>query len=422
MYKQYLKQALRMLKENKLLSIISIAGTALAICMIMVIVLLYEIKTANYRPETKRNRTMYVKWGGALNKSGKEQSNSMVSLHTIKECCVSSKIAEIVSAVAPYGTVLSSVPGGKEEFDRDALYTDANFWKIFDFAFLEGKPFLQEEFESGVKKAVIDESTARLLFETTSVLGRVVEINYVSYTVCGVVRDVSKFAESAYAQVWLPYTTNKGLNDSDCDDLLGSFGCYILARSANDFDAIHAEVDHNVARISALNPNYRLTLRGQPDGHFSQMFRKFANIGPDIKGIVLKFGIVITILLFVPAINLSGMTLSRMRKRMSEIGVRKAFGATRTELLKQVLSENLFLTLLGGLFGLILSYFSLFLLRNWLLASDLGGVGTLNVEMMFRPIVFVYAFCFCLVMNLLSAGIPAWRVSRMNIVNALNEK
>ena len=50
MIKQYIKQALRMIGENKLLSVISILGTALAICMIMVIVILYVVNTASFKP------------------------------------------------------------------------------------------------------------------------------------------------------------------------------------------------------------------------------------------------------------------------------------------------------------------------------------------------------------------------------------
>ena len=57
MIKQYIKQALRMIGENKLLSVISILGTALAICMIMVIVILYVVNTANFKPEVNRGRT-----------------------------------------------------------------------------------------------------------------------------------------------------------------------------------------------------------------------------------------------------------------------------------------------------------------------------------------------------------------------------
>ena len=54
MIKQYIKQALRMIGENKLLSVISILGTALAICMIMVIVILYVVNTASFKPEVNR--------------------------------------------------------------------------------------------------------------------------------------------------------------------------------------------------------------------------------------------------------------------------------------------------------------------------------------------------------------------------------
>lgn len=57
-----------------------------------------------------------------------------------------------------------------------------------------------------------------------------------------------------------------------------------------------------------------------------------------------------------PAVNLTGFSLSRMRKRMSEIGIRKAFGAKRHVILFQVLYENMLTSLIGGLLGLILSY------------------------------------------------------------------
>ena len=57
MYKIYLKQAWALLKENKLLSGVSIFGTALAICMIMVIVILYVVNTASFKPEVNRGRT-----------------------------------------------------------------------------------------------------------------------------------------------------------------------------------------------------------------------------------------------------------------------------------------------------------------------------------------------------------------------------
>ena len=90
--------------------------------------------------------------------------------------------------------------------------------------------------------------------------------------------------------------------------------------------------------------------RDQPDGVFANLYRKWDHL-PDMKGIVLRYALVITILLLVPAINLSSMTLSRMRKRMSEIGVRKAFGATGSELVRQVFFRKPAALSVGGYAG-----------------------------------------------------------------------
>ena len=57
------------------------------------------------------------------------------------------------------------------------------------------------------------------------------------------------------------------------------------------------------------------------------------------------------LLLLLPAINLSGMVSNRMESRMAEMGIRKAFGAKRRTLLREVIRENLVLTLCGGIAG-----------------------------------------------------------------------
>ena len=92
------------------------------------------------------------------------------------------------------------------EFKCDVTFTDAAFWNIFNFRFLSGKPYGEEEVQSGIMDAVVSESVARRLYGTTEVVGRTVEISYVPYTIRAVVRDVSLLAESAYGDVWLPYT------------------------------------------------------------------------------------------------------------------------------------------------------------------------------------------------------------------------
>ena len=71
------------------------------------------------------------------------------------------------------------------------------------------------------------------------------------------------------------------------------------------------------------------------------------------------------------------------------------------------------------------SYASVLLLSDWLLDTGTASMGIgrtfVNAEMMINPLIFLYAFLACLALNMLSAGIPAWRASRMRIISALNE-
>ena len=86
MFKQHFKQAFHLLLENKLLSAISIAGTALAISVVMVIIILLHAKTTNYEPETNRDRTLYVKWSSVYEKENKDARNySRVSLYPLQQ-------------------------------------------------------------------------------------------------------------------------------------------------------------------------------------------------------------------------------------------------------------------------------------------------------------------------------------------------
>ena len=90
-------------------------------------------------------------------------------------------------------------------------------------------------------------------------------------------------------------------------------------------------------------------------------------------------------------------------------------------LVRQILNENLMLTLLGGVVGLLFSYLAVYAMRMWLFTNT-SGEFSLNMEALFSPWVFLLAFVFCVVINLLSAALPAWIAARHTIVDSLNDK
>ena len=128
--------------------------------------------------------------------------------------------------------------------------------------------------------------------------------------------------------------------------------------------------------------------------------------------------IVYTILLLIPAINLSSLTQSRLSRRREEIGVRRSFGATSFSIMIDMFIENLIITLVAGLIGLLLSVAFIFLGGKSVLVPD-GEVSGLRFNMIFNMSVFGTALFFCFLLNLLSALIPSWQASRSKIVNAL---
>ena len=424
MYKQYIKQALRQLKENKLLSFISVIGTAMAIAMIMVMVITQRIELEDYAPEVNRHRTLYVKWMSTSPNSNPDYSSSgPMSIRTAKECFKALTTPEAVCIYSlPFMGFLASAPEG-ELMKADVLLSDEALWKIFEFSFLSGKPYDRADCEAGITKAVIAESVARKLYGTTDAVGRTISLNYSDYTVAAVVRDVSKLASTAYAQVWIPYATTN-ITDVVWSNVIGMMRVMILARSPDDFPAIREEAERLRLKYNEQLNDQTVHYRGQPDTQFVYVNRKWANESPDMKKIVIEYVVVIALLLLVPAINLSGMTLSRMRKRFPELGVRRAFGASRGALLKQILLESMLLTLIGGVAGLLLSYGSVFLLNDLLFANSdnsyLEGSNAVSAAMLIDPAIFAGTFGFCLILNLLSSGAPAWRASRLNIVIALN--
>lgn len=426
MFAQYFKQALWHLRENPVISWISIVGTALSICMIMVIVITLRVRVADCEPEVNRSRSLYVpnmSYRAKGDTSG-SSANSRMSVQTGRECFKALTTAEAVTLVSQPGKVRASLPAGVK-MTADKIETDEAFWKIFQFRFLDGKPFTGSDVQSGLPRVVIAASVARRLFGRTDVTGQHLELNHVDFRVCGVVADVSMLATDAYAQVWIPYTAGDAEANSWGYNLMGPMRAVILAHSRTDFPAIRQECERLRQKYNDAQDGVEVFYRGQPDTQFTHLYRTWSQ-EPDIQGVVLRYVVVILILLIVPAINLSSMTLSRMRKRMAEIGVRKAFGATANELMRQVFLENLLLTCLAGLLGLLLSYAATFVLNGFLFGNSTNayysGETTLTAGTLLSPWIFLVAFAFCLMMNLLSAGIPAWRASRMNIVESINGK
>ena len=406
-----------MLNEDKVISIITILGTALAITMIMVIILTQRIKTTNIGEETNRERTMYI---GYFKDQSKNVTNvGQVSINTYKQYLEQLATPEIMSMISERQIEICT-EGSDIYHKADVKYTDAAFWSIYSFSFIAGKPFTNEEFQSGVPLAVISKSLARKLFnESDEVSGKTFILDNKTYKVIGIVNDVSTICKNAYSQIWIPYTTNPYSPQSKI------FKVVILAKNKSDF----AEIKSEVRRSEIANNPEREEIEVSFIGPFSgeELLVKTGNMDnndPDMTKSRLRYFLTLAVLLLIPAINLSGFSLFKILNRTSEIGVRKAFGARKKTILMQVLYENFLTSIIGGIIGLLLSFVTVNLIKERLFAQinwepQFLGDNTIPVSAFISPWVFFYVFIACVFLNLLSSGIPAWRASRLNIVEAI---
>lgn len=414
MYKTYFTQAIEMLKQNKFISIITIAGTALAIMMIMVIIVSESIKTTNIPPEVNRDRTLYIlrEWTKRKNGHGTSQ-NGTISYKVYKTYISEMKVPELHSAIAMEWekSIITTPEDEMERIPMNLKPTDANYWKIMSFSFVSGKPFTQEDFNSGLKKAVITENTAKTLFGTQDALGKTININFISYTVVGIIKDVSPAFHYAYSDVYIPYTSRDAYETN-------WYRIMILAKNKQDFGLIESEIRAMERNFNSVDTEFDLELKG-PYNHFAQEISRNSGEDPNIKSQIKKTIFILCVLLLVPAINLSSFSLSRIKKRREEIGIRKAFGAKKYVILIQVLYENLVTSLIGGIIGLLLSYVVVIWLKKWLLGINSDSI--VPLEAFISLPIFIAVFIVCILLNLLSAGIPAYRASKVNIIDSLNQ-
>lgn len=415
MIKQYVKQAIQLLKENRLVSCISIIGTALSIAMVMVVVLLFQIQLSGYYPESNRDRMLYVQGTQAQSKSHQDNNKGSMSSEVVRECFYSLQIPEAVTAITSAKAPVS-LPEKRLFKEYDIKYTDNGFWTVFNFHFVKGKPFTKEDFTSGIPKAVLTDKTARELFGTTDVIGKTIVMDFMEYTIVGVVKEVSRAAKESFASIWIPYTTSEQLMITEYSDgISGSFETCILAKSPKDFDLIRNELKKQTERYNAGKADYQVSF---PDNPFTRMDVAMGSGGfqkINLKDFLLQIGSLVLFILLVPALNLIGITQASIQRRKSEVGLRKAFGATYFKLVMQVLYENLVISFLGGILGFGLSFILLTFSKDFLVTNNTA----LNMDMVLQPGTFVAAFFFILALNVLSAGIPALRIARQPIVEAL---
>ncbi len=413
MLKNYFKIFYQVASQNRLFTFLSLFGISLTIMFVMIFTMTISKITTGSGPEKDLKKIIFcdrVKTKTTHNgKSGGGYSMSACGRPLCEDYLKNVKSADIVSMYSGAGTWEFIFNG---EYQK-RLYnqTDAEYWDLFEYKFLQGRPFNREEVLKGSNLAVISESLRELLFgEEKNVLGKSVRYTSMDLIITGVVEDPPKTAQNAVGDLYFPYTLLKNIDPSKI--YIGGFTLAFKANTSVQFEKIRKEAKEIVARLDAADTTKAVFLSGP----HSQLEKLMVGYGDpeeySIGASILQYILYALAFILLPAINLMALNFARIHERGEEIAVRKSFGAASSVLRGQFLFENILMTLAGGVIGIVLSFLVVALLGNSL-SLRINFLNNVPLTFSFNYLVFLTTLIACIIFGLLSGYLPAIRLSRM---------
>ena len=420
--KNKILQILYDLRHQPVISGVTLIGTALTIFLIMIVVMIQQIPVLPFAPESNRQRLLLGcnRHLESLNDNGVRCAG--LSFNAAKKLYENLKGVECISYFQQYAQKEDVKGPTAKLFMANGRKADADFFKIFDHTLLKGRFYTSEEADAMENVAVVAETTAYKLFGDIDPIGQTFQYGFKPYRVVGVIKDNSPLATLGSGDVFIPTSQNDG--DMSFEEYRGNTSVALLAEPGVDFGSIRNQVKARYAALSTEleESGWKAIYHESPyDIETVSFALGGVNTTPDMQSVRKSRFLIFMLLLLVPAINLSSMLHSRMRRRISEIGVRRAFGCTRSRIILDIISENFLITLAGGILGLFLG---IIVGINYSALYDtgrnIGEGGTPALSMMFNWTILLTALAVCFVLNIISAAVPAWQASRVNVVDAIN--
>jgi putative ABC transport system permease protein len=402
-----IKLAFRVLARRKVFTAISLVGITLTLVVLVVATAILENAFAPHAPQSRLDRMLFVTRLGQYGPNMTEVTNPGrgfldKTVRGLEGTDHLTYFSDIETAVVYHGNQRIEVPFRK---------ADAEFWRVFDYRFLEGAPFTAADESANRSIIVITDALRQQLFGNGRALGKSIDIGGRTYEITGVVPRASIAQVLAFGDVFTPLGPP---TDEDRLALTGNLLAGVLAKNSNDMPSLKKQFAVRVSRVPMSDPKLFKEMRSPLQTPF-EMFADSATHykAGDRAAVIIRSIFFFAAILFMtlPALNLITLNLSRILERAPEVGVRKAFGAPKRMLIGQFVTENVILTLFGGALAFGAAFFVLRMLDRIDLVPGIHFA--LNVP------IFFYAMLTAVFFGVFSGAYPAWRMSRLNPVDAL---
>lgn len=303
----------------------------------------------------------------------------------------------------------------KDEFSASVIATDASAFTFDESTFVKGTAYTDSEAESGKPVCVISEDDAMKLFGSTNVVGLDLNLTLwegseMTVTIVGVTESEDKNAvttmyEDPTVRITLPPMAVTAAVGIDISNEISDF--YVLKNDDADATAVCKEV------IDYLETKHHA--KGKEIYNYQSFDDIMATVNQVIQLITVFVAFVASVSLLVGGIGVMNIMLVSVTERTREIGIRKALGAKTGSITVQFLAESAFITLIGGLIGILFG-----VLGAWIIA---GIIGTIVPNMHFAPALSVgtvlLASAFSSGVGILFGVYPARKAAKLSPIEAL---
>lgn len=407
MLRNYFLIAWRTLLQNKTLSFINIFGLSVGMAFALLIGLWIKHETSFDRFNENADRIAIVRKNTLFNNEKGTQVATPLPLHDE----LKSNYPEIIRASRMDWGNAHGIMAGNNKLSKRGLYVDPDFLKMFSY------PLVQGNIETALKdpaSVVLAESLATALFKGEDPVGKIIRIdNQYDVQVTAIMRDVPK--NSSFQFDFLAPFEFKVQNIDFVRNAKTQWSNNFLVnlvelREGASMEALSRKIGPLITQKDPNNKDQTLFLQPLLGWHLHNDYKNWVNVGGKIEYVRL-LGIVGIFVLLIACINFMNLSTARSEKRAREVGIRKAIGSRRTQLVIQFLSESMLTAFIAFLLSLLIMFVLLPYLKD-------VGFEDIRIDLSnFSLIAFVLGVC--IFTGLVAGSYPALYLSSFLPVKVL---
>jgi putative ABC transport system permease protein len=404
-----LRSAWEGVTTHKLRSFLTMLGIVIGVGAVITLMSVGKGSTEQILANIQSMGANLVSISGGVSMSGGGVRGAIGSTNTLTMEDAEAIAEEVsnISAVAPSSSSNLQLIFGSENMNASVtgvtpIYADVNNLEITGGSFIS-----EEEYQRGAKVAVIGSDVAETLFPETSPVGQQMRMGDLYVTVIGVLESKGGMMNSSDRTVYIPLTTFHQ-TVSQTYNTQGKTVVSSITLTVTDEDKTE-QVKEEITNV--LRTQHRLAADADDDFSIQSMSDIVETLSETSGTMTLLLGAIAGISLLVGGIGVMNIMLVSVLERTREIGILNALGAKERDIWSQFLIEAAFLTLAGGIIGIIGGWGV-----SWLI--DTMGVTSTVVT----SDIVILAVSVSVGIGLFFGFYPAWNASRLNPIEALRSE